>query len=55
MTRYTVKLHKNGEILDYLDTNDEALAHQTEFTLREKHGRDNEHWLCDAYIEFLVG
>ena len=54
MTRYTVKLHKNGEILDYLDTNDEALAHQTEYKLREKYGRDNV-WLCDVYIEFLVG
>ena len=54
MTRYTVKLHKGGEILDYLNTDDTELAHQTEIKLREEYGRDNV-WLCDAYIEFLVG
>ena len=52
--RYTVKLYKNKEILNYLDTNDEGLAHTTEFKLREKYGRENV-WLCDAVVEMLVG
>ena len=30
-TRYTVNLFKDGEIVNYLNTNDEGLAHQTEF------------------------
>lgn len=53
-TRYTVKLVKDGKVIDYLNTDDEVLAHTTELKLREKYGRDNV-WLCDAWIEFLVG
>tara|TARA_A100001035_G_C27396303_1_gene326561 strand:+ start:315 stop:485 length:171 start_codon:yes stop_codon:yes gene_type:complete len=53
-TRYTVKLYKDGEIIDYLNTNDEVLAHQTEFKLRKTFGRDNV-WIADAVIEILVG
>lgn len=53
-TRYTVKLFKDGEIIDYLNTDDEGLAHTTEFELREKHGRDNV-WLCDVFVEWMVG
>lgn len=52
--RYTVKLFKDGEIIDYLNTDDEVFAHTTEFELREKYGKDNV-WICDAWIEFLVG
>ena len=53
-TRYTVKLHKNGEIIDFLNTDDEVLAHQTEFKLRKIFGDDNV-WIADAVIEILVG
>ena len=54
MTRYTVKLFKDGEVLDYLNTDDTELAHQTHLKLREQYGKDNV-WLCDVWIEFLVG
>jgi len=54
ITRYTVKLFKDGEVIDYLNTDDEVLAHTTEFELREKYGRDNV-WLCDVFVEWMVG
>ena len=54
LTRYTVKLYKDGEIIDYLNTDDGELAHATEYKLRKKYGRENV-WLADAVIEILVG
>ena len=54
MTRYTVRLFINGEIIDYLNTDDEVLAHTTEFELREKYGRDKV-WICDVLVEWMVG
>ena len=53
-TRYTVKLFKDGEIIDYLNTDDEGLAHATSFELIEKYGNGNV-WICDVFVEWLVG
>lgn len=54
LTRYTVKLLKDGEIIDYLNTDDSELAYTTENKLRKEYGRDNV-WIADAVIEILVG
>ncbi len=53
-TRYTVKLFKDGEIIDYLNTDDEVLAHTTSFELIEKYGNGNV-WICDVFVEWMVG
>jgi len=54
MTRYTVRLFINGEIIDYLNTDDWDLAHAIERELINKHGKDSVS-LCDAEIEWMVG
>ena len=54
MTRYTVSLFINGEIIDYLNTDNWDLAHKIERELTNKHGKDNVS-LCDAEIEWMVG
>ena len=54
MTRYTVRLFINGEIIDYLNTDNWDLAHAIERELINKHGKDNVS-LCDAEIEWMVG
>ena len=54
LTRYTVKLLKDGEIIDYLNTDDSELAYTTENKLGKEYGKDNV-WIADAVIEILVG
>ena len=52
--RYTVRIAFKGQIINFVTTDDEGYAMETERKMAAAYGKENV-WIADAITELMVG